>query len=56
MLNSQELVLELGIYLRQYNQVGYGKSNPNPKHSLKSEVYDIDTEELADQLKIDSAV
>ncbi|KAF8110318.1 hypothetical protein N665_0085s0046 [Sinapis alba] len=47
---SKELVEELGVYLLFYDRSGYGESDSNTKHSLKSEVDDI--EELADQLEI----
>ncbi|RYR29800.1 hypothetical protein Ahy_B01g054310 [Arachis hypogaea] len=49
-LAPQELIDELGIYLLQYDRAGYGESDPNPKHSLKSEALDI--QELADQLEL----
>ncbi|XLR04319.1 hypothetical protein HN51_059185 [Arachis hypogaea] len=49
-LAPQELINELGIYLLQYDQAGYGESDPNPKRSLKSEALDI--QELADQLEL----
>ncbi|KAJ4869218.1 hypothetical protein Rs2_49236 [Raphanus sativus] len=47
---SKELVEELGVYLLFYDRSGYGESDSNTKHSLKSEVDDI--AELADQLEI----
>ncbi|XP_042414519.1 uncharacterized protein LOC122003476 [Zingiber officinale] len=47
---SQELLVELGIYLLTFDRAGYGESDPNPKRSVKSEAFDI--EELADKLEI----
>ncbi|XP_030503020.2 uncharacterized protein LOC115718395 isoform X1 [Cannabis sativa] len=51
-LAPQDLVDELGIYFLLYDRAGYGESDPNPKHSVKSEALDI--QELADQLQIGS--
>ncbi|KAJ0235991.1 Alpha/beta-Hydrolases superfamily protein [Hirschfeldia incana] len=47
---SKELVEELRVYLLFYDRSGYGESDSNSKHSLRSEVDDI--QELADQLEI----
>ena len=46
----QKLVEELGIYFLTYDRAGYGESDPDPKHSVKSEAFDI--QELADQLEL----
>ncbi|XP_062083053.1 uncharacterized protein LOC133789286 isoform X2 [Humulus lupulus] len=51
-LAPQELIEELGIYFLLYDRAGYGESDPNPTHSVKSEALDI--QELADQLQIGS--
>ncbi|CAA2979300.1 Hypothetical predicted protein [Olea europaea subsp. europaea] len=48
----KELLDELSIYLLQFDRVGYGESDPNPKRSLSSESSDI--EELADKLQLGS--
>ncbi|CAA7033748.1 unnamed protein product [Microthlaspi erraticum] len=47
---SKELIEELGVYCIFYDRVGYGESDSNAKHSVKSEVDDM--AELADQLEI----
>ncbi|XP_051134057.1 uncharacterized protein LOC127253482 [Andrographis paniculata] len=49
---TQELLEELKICLIMFDRAGYGKSDPNPKRSLKSEASDI--EELADKLQLGS--
>ncbi|KAJ7981158.1 alpha/beta-Hydrolases superfamily protein [Quillaja saponaria] len=51
-LASQELIDELGICFLLFDRAGYGESDPNPKHSVRSEALDI--QELADQLQIGS--
>lgn len=51
---SQELVEELGIYLLSYDRAGYGESDPNPKRSVYSEVFDL--QELADELDLGQRV
>ncbi|KFK43148.1 hypothetical protein AALP_AA1G086100 [Arabis alpina] len=45
---SKDLIEELGVYFLLYDRSGYGESDSNTKHSLKSEVDDI--ADLADQL------
>ncbi|KAM0012784.1 putative alpha/Beta hydrolase [Helianthus debilis subsp. tardiflorus] len=45
-------MVEMGIYLVQFDRAGYGESDPFPKRSLKSEASDI--QELADQLQLGS--
>lgn len=47
---SQDLVMELGIYILSFDRAGYGESDPNPRRSVKSEAYDI--QELANRLEI----
>ncbi|KAL4367222.1 hypothetical protein GQ457_05G031080 [Hibiscus cannabinus] len=46
----QELIEELGIYFLLYDRVGYGESDLNPRHPVKSEALDL--QELVDQLWI----
>lgn len=50
LMASRELVDELGIYFLMFDRAGYGESDPNPRHSVKSEALDI--QELADWLEI----
>ncbi|PON83124.1 Alpha/beta hydrolase fold [Trema orientale] len=49
---SPELVEDLGLYIVAFDRPGYGESDPNPKHTVKSMALDI--EELADQLGLGS--
>ncbi|KAL4611695.1 hypothetical protein ACB092_08G144100 [Castanea dentata] len=51
-LAPQELIDELGIYFLLFDRAGYGESDADPKHSVKSEAFDI--QELADHLQIGS--
>lgn len=48
----QELIDELGIYFLLFDRAGYGKSDPDPKGTVKSEALGI--QELADQLQLGS--
>ncbi|KAL4310713.1 hypothetical protein GQ457_01G028700 [Hibiscus cannabinus] len=50
----QELIEELGIYFLLFDRSGYGKSDLNPRRSVKSEVKSeaLDLQELVDQLRI----
>lgn len=47
---SQEVFDELSLYLVTFDRAGYGDSDPHPKRSVKSEVFDL--QELADQLQL----
>ncbi|KAJ0810882.1 putative alpha/beta hydrolase-1 [Helianthus annuus] len=49
---SPALIEDLGIYIVSFDRPGYGESDPDPKRTLKSLA--LDTEELADQLKLGS--
>ncbi|KAK7845607.1 hypothetical protein CFP56_009071, partial [Quercus suber] len=49
-LAPQELIDELGIYFLLFDRAGYGESDADPKHSVKSEAFDI--QELADHLQL----
>ncbi|KAG2670769.1 hypothetical protein I3843_14G101400 [Carya illinoinensis] len=51
-LAPQELIDDLGIYFLLFDRAGYGESDPDPKHTVKSEAFDI--QELADQLQLGS--
>ncbi|KAG6583652.1 hypothetical protein SDJN03_19584, partial [Cucurbita argyrosperma subsp. sororia] len=47
---SQELMEELDACIILYDRAGYGKSDPYPSRSAKTEAFDI--EELADKLEL----
>ena len=51
-ISFQELIDELGIYFLLFDRAGYGESDPDTKHTVKSEAFDI--QELADQLELGS--
>ncbi|KAL3620188.1 hypothetical protein CASFOL_035100 [Castilleja foliolosa] len=46
----QEVLEELQICIITFDRAGYGESDPNPRRSVKSEVFDI--QELADKLQL----
>lgn len=45
---SPEVIVSLGLYIVSIDRPGYGESDPNPKRTVKSLVFDV--QELADQL------
>ncbi|KAL8140367.1 hypothetical protein V2J09_006388 [Rumex salicifolius] len=47
---SRELVEELKIYFLHFDRAGYGESDPDPKHTVEDEAFDI--EQLADALEL----
>ncbi|XP_061361926.1 uncharacterized protein LOC133305702 [Gastrolobium bilobum] len=49
---SPDVVEDLGVYVVSFDRPGYGESDPDPNHTLKSIALDI--EELADKLGLGS--
>uniref|UniRef100_A0A803L2S9 AB hydrolase-1 domain-containing protein n=1 Tax=Chenopodium quinoa TaxID=63459 RepID=A0A803L2S9_CHEQI len=47
---SPDLFESLSIYIVSFDRPGYGESDPHPKRTVKSTIFDI--EELADQLNL----
>ncbi|KAF3441676.1 hypothetical protein FNV43_RR15591 [Rhamnella rubrinervis] len=47
---SPDIIEALGVYIVSFDRPGYGESDPNPKRTEKSLVFDI--EELADKLAL----
>ncbi|CAM6083273.1 unnamed protein product [Calypogeia fissa] len=47
---SEEVMMELRIYIVGFDRAGYGQSSPNPQRSMKSDVYDV--QDLADRLEL----
>lgn len=45
-LQVQEVMKELRIYIVGFDRAGYGQSTPNPKRTMKSDVYDVQVEFL----------
>ena len=44
------MIKELCVYILTFDRAGYGRGDPNPNRSVKSEAFDI--QELADQLQL----
>ncbi|ESR37495.1 hypothetical protein CICLE_v10029982mg [Citrus x clementina] len=49
-IDMQDFMDELGVYVLTFDRTGYGESDPKPKRPVKIEAFDI--QELANQLNL----